>query len=153
MSARRNPHRVGKMRTTAYDDKAAHEIAAAAGSPLSPGIYDAVIDQAYEKLSAKNNETIELSLKVDDGRGGHRIIKDWLTNSAIGALKLRQCCAACGNEVLRAYEMGEVSQELFPGHTLRLKLGVEKPRGFRPRNVVLAYLAADSSVINLRARQ
>lgn len=135
------------MKTTAYDDKAAHEIAAAAGSPLSPGIYDAVIEQAYEKLSAKNNETIELSLRVDG-----RIIKDWLSNSAIAAVKLRQCCIACGNEVLRAYEIGAVTQDLFPGHALRVKLGVEKPRNFRPRNVVLAYLAADSSaVVNLRA--
>jgi hypothetical protein len=79
------------MRTTAYDDKEAQQIAHEAGTVLPPGIYNAVIDQAFEKLSAKNNETIEQTLLVDDGRGGQRIIKDWLSNSAIVAVKLRHC--------------------------------------------------------------
>jgi hypothetical protein len=61
------------------------------------------------------------------------------------------CCAACGNEVLSAYEIGEVTQDLFPGHAVRVKIGIEKKRGFRDRNVILDYMPADSSVVNLRS--
>jgi hypothetical protein len=142
---------VQAVKTTGYDEKKAHEVSRDAGTVLSPGVYDAVIDQAFEKLSRNNRETIELTLNVYDGRGGGRFIKDWLSDAAIAAVKMRHCCAACGNEVLAAYETGQVNQDMFPGKTVRVRLCIDKPRGLRPRNTVIDYMAADASVVNLRA--
>jgi hypothetical protein len=52
---------------------------------------------------------------------------------------------------LAKYEAGELDQSDFPG-PVRVKLGIEKKRGFPDRNVILDYAPSDSPVVNLRQR-
>jgi hypothetical protein len=92
---------------------------------------------------------MKLTVIVSDGAGGERIFTDYLTDTGLGSLKLRHCCAARG--VLAKFEAGTIEATDLPG-PVRVKIAVEKGRGgFAPRNVILDYEAADSSVVNLRA--
>jgi hypothetical protein len=106
--------RVQAVKTTGYDEKKAHEVSRDAGTVLSPGVYDAVIDQAFEKLSRNNRETIELTLNVYDGRGGGRFIKDWLSDAAIAAVKMRHCVLRGLSP--RGLSMHKRTRTVFPGN-------------------------------------
>jgi hypothetical protein len=118
---------------------------------LKPGWHDARIDDAADKLSKAGNDMIELGVAVAAPDGSERIFRDWLTASDRGALKLRNACIAVGAQ--SAYEAGEISAADFPGHAVRVKLGVEKRRGYPDRNVIEDYAAAPASgvVTPLRA--
>jgi hypothetical protein len=61
-------------------------------------------------------------------------------------LKLRHCCAARGAEVLAKFEAGLIEASDLPG-PVRVKIGIEKRRGFRDRNVILDYEAVGSAVV------
>ena len=74
---------------------------------------------------------------MPDGRGGERLFKDYLTNTPLGALRLRHACEAVG--ALDRYNAGEISASDFLGHTVRVKIGVEKKRGYAPRNIIEDY--------------
>lgn len=103
---------------------------------LPNGEYDFEIIEAKEKTSAAGNDMIELKLRVSNGDGIARMLTDYLLPKR--AAKLRNCCAACG--VLQKYESGLVSDDDFPGKRGRLKLAIEKKRGYPDRNVVADYL-------------
>jgi len=103
---------------------------------LPKGEYDFEIIDAEETTSAAGNEMIELKVRVSNGDGIARMLTDYLL--ARRPAKLRNCCAACG--VLDKYESGVVSDDDFPGKRGRLKLGIEKKRGYPDRNVVADYL-------------
>jgi hypothetical protein len=118
-------------------------------SLLPPGVVPARIVEAVEKESKARRDMIELAVVVTDAAGDERTLRDWLTNSALGAAKLRHACEAVG--ALAKYESGEIGQADFPGHDVRVKIGVEKKRGYEPRNVIEDYEPADSGVVNLRA--
>ena len=110
-----------------------------AESKLFPkGEYDFEIIDAVEKASAAGNDMIELKLRISNGDGMARVLTDYLLPKR--AAKLRNCCAACG--VLEKYESGVVSDDDFPGKRGRLKLTVEKKKGWPDRNVVADYVAA-----------
>jgi hypothetical protein len=102
---------------------------------LKPGMHDARITEAVEKESKAGNDMIVLTVVVRDAAGDERTLTDWLTDSSLGALKLRHAAEACG--ALDRYSAGEINQSDFPGHDVRVKIGVEKKRGFEPRNVIL----------------
>ena len=112
--------------------------------------YDGDITHAIEKVAARSgNDTIELTVAVED-----RTLRVWLSDAARGAALLRHCCQACGDEVFRRYEAGEVGQDDFPGHHVQVKIGVQKGTRAFPgdRNVIEDFRpAADSHVVNLRA--
>jgi hypothetical protein len=128
----------------------AETVKAAARKLLKSDWYDAIITEASEQESRRGNETMKLTVVVDDGADGERTFTDYLTDTALGGLKLRHCCAARG--VLAHYETGELYPADFPG-PVRVKIGTEKGRaGFAPRNVLLDYEAADSSVVEFPAR-
>ena len=38
----------------------------------------------------------------------------------------------------------------FVGHTVRVKIGVEKKRGYAPRNIIEDYAASEARVVSLR---
>jgi hypothetical protein len=77
------------------------------------------------------------------------VFRDWLTASDRGAQKARNCCLAVG--ALHAYEAGEISAELFPGHEVRVKIGARKQRGWPDQNIIEDYAATDASVVRLRS--
>jgi hypothetical protein len=112
---------------------------------LKAGWYPARITEAVEKPSRRGNDMIELTVVADE-----RELRDWLTDSDMGAAKLRSCCNAVG--ALDAYEAGEISQADFPGHDVQVKIIVEKRRGFPDQNRIEDYRPASSaSVVTLRS--
>ena len=135
------------MKTPAYTEAAATE--ASRRTLLAPGWIDgAMIREAVERPSARGNDMIELVIAVPDGRGGERLFRDYLTNSPLGALRLRHASEAVG--ALDRYNAGEISASDFPGHAVRVKIGIEKKRGYAPRNVIEDYGVAEARVVNLR---
>jgi hypothetical protein len=135
------------MKTPAYSEAAAVE--AARRTLLAPGWIDAVIREAVERSSARGNEMIEIDIAVPDGRGGERLLKDYLTGtSSLGALRLRHACESIHK--LDRYDAGEVSASDFVGHTVRVKIGVEKKRSYAPRNIIEDYAASEANVSSLR---
>jgi hypothetical protein len=103
---------------------------------LPRGEYDFEIIDAKETTSAAGNDMIELKLRVSHGDGSPRTLTDYLLARRAG--KLRNCCSACG--VLDKYESGVVSDDDFPGKRGRLKLAVEKKKGWPDRNVIADYV-------------
>jgi hypothetical protein len=135
------------MRLTKTYDSDAEAKRASSRTLLRPGWHDARITEAVEKVSQRGNDTIELTVVIAD-----RTLRDWLTGADRAAAKMRSCCVAVS--ALGAYEAREISQELFPGHDVQVKISVEKRRGFPDQNRIDEYRApAASSVVNLRAAQ
>jgi hypothetical protein len=117
---------------------------------LRAGWHDARITEAVEKPSKRGNDMIELTVVVPDADGTERQLRDWLTDSDMGAAKLRSCCQAV--DALDRYEAGEISQADFPGNDVRVKIEIEKRRGYPDQNRIEEYRpAAASTVVNLRA--
>lgn len=116
---------------------------------LPRGWHDGRIDEATEKLSNAGNDMIELTVVVFAPDGSQRTLPDWLTASDRAAQKLRNACVAVG--ALPTYEAGEITAVNFPGHAVRVKIGVEKRKGWPDRNVIEDYApAAAGAVVNLR---
>jgi hypothetical protein len=135
------------MKTPAYSE--ADAIEASSRTLLAPGWIDAVIREAVERPSARGNDMIELTVAVPDGRGGERLFKDYLTSTPLGALRQRHACEAVG--ALDRYTSGEISASDFPGHTVRVKIGIEKKRGYyAPRNIIEDYAVSEARVVSLR---
>ena len=123
-----------------FQPKSEQEIA---DSRLWPrGDYDFVIEDAEQKTSNAGNEMIELTLRLSrNGNGQSRKLTDYLVAQRAG--KLRNCCAACG--LLEKYEAGAVNDNDFHGKKGRLKLTVEKKKGYPERNVVADYLTNEAA--------
>lgn len=112
------------------------------------GLYDARIEDAREMLSKAGNDCFELTVIVRGAAGEERTLRDWLSATPFGLLKLKHAIEAVGASA--KYQAGEeISQEDFPGHDVQVKLGVEKKRGFPDRNIIEDYRA--SSVVQLRS--
>jgi hypothetical protein len=137
------------MKTTARSETEA--VRASSRTLLRAGWHDdARIVEAVEKPSKRGNDMIELTVVVPDAAGEERTLRDWLTDTTLGAAKLRHACEAVG--ALARYEAGEIGQADFPGHDVRVKISVEKRRGFPDQNRIDDYAAAsDPRVVNLRA--
>jgi hypothetical protein len=107
---------------------------------LKLGKYDGTITEVSEYVSDRGNETLKAIVEV-----AGRTFTDYLTDTELGGLKLRHCCAA--RDVLAKFEAGLIEASDLPG-PVRVKIGIEKgKRGFRDRNVILDYEAVDSAVV------
>jgi hypothetical protein len=138
------------MRTTFRTEAEAHSVSR---RKLLSGWHDARITEAIEKPSKRGNDMIELTIMVPDGDGNERTFRDYLTDTALGAVKLRHACEGVG--ALERFEAGEIAPEDFvnPG-AVRVKLGVEKKRGYPDRNVIEDYAASSAApVVPLRSAQ
>jgi hypothetical protein len=124
------------------------ERASRAGKPLRAGVYEGTIREASEHISQRGNDTIELEVAVTDRDGNERLFRDWLVATPRSAAKLRNACEAVG--ALARYDAGEISANDFPGHACRVRIGIEKKRGFPDRNVILDYEAAATRAVPLR---
>jgi hypothetical protein len=133
------------MKTTPRSETEARK--AARPVLLRTGWHDGEFREAAERQSKRGNDMIEVVVAVREGDGNEREFRDYLTDAGMGALKLRHACMAVG--VLDKYEAGEIGAADFPGHACRVKLGVEKKRGYPDRNVIEDYAA--SSVVALQA--
>jgi len=117
---------------------------------LAAGEHAARITEAVEKPSKAGRDMIELTVIVPAADGSERTLRDWLTDSSLGALKLRHAAEAVG--ALAKYEAGEIGQADFPGHDVRVKVSIEKRRGYPDANRIDDYAAAMAGrVVNLRA--
>jgi hypothetical protein len=118
---------------------------------LPAGWHDARITEAIEKPSKRGNDMIELTIIVPDADGNERTLRDWLTDSTLGAAKLRHCCQAIpGDLALAKYETGLLTAEVFPGHDVRVKISIEKRRGYPDANRIEDYAATAARVVPLR---
>jgi hypothetical protein len=117
---------------------------------LPAGKQDARFVEAEERPAKSGKDMIAVGLAVIDADGQERVLRDYFTDSAACAVRFRHAAAAVG--ALERFEAGEISASDFVGHACRIQIGVEKKRGYNPRNVVLDYSAAAASgVVNLRA--
>lgn len=107
---------------------------------LHAGVYQFEILEAWEKTSAAGNPMIELKVQVTNGNGISRTLADYLLAKGIRAEKLLHCCVACG--LRERYDSGSLSDEDFRGKRGRLRVGIEKKKGYPERNVIEDYLAA-----------
>jgi hypothetical protein len=101
------------------------------------GIYDFEIVHAEDKISAKGNEMIELSVHVFNADGVHKTVRDFLLESM--AHKLRHAAEACG--LLVDYERGTIVAEKMIGKTGRCRLDIEKDKAgqFPDKNRIVDY--------------
>jgi hypothetical protein len=102
-------------------------------------IYPFEILEGEDKVSqGGNNPMIELKVKVTRSDGSTKTIPDYLLGLDKTAEKLRHCCAACA--LLDKYDAGCVAGSDFRGKRGKLRLGVEKKKGFADRNVIADYV-------------
>jgi hypothetical protein len=134
------------MKTTPRSEPDA--VKAAARTLVPAGWHNARIIEAIEKQSKRGNDMIEIACLVPDGNGGERTLRDWLTDSALGAAKLRHAAEAVG--ALSNYEAGEIGQADFPGRDVQVKVSIEKRRGYADSNKIEDYRAASAGVVHLR---
>lgn len=130
--------------------KSESELAKEAVTPKlpKPGEYDADITEVVEDTSKRGNEMFKATV-VFDAADRQWTLTDYLVDKGKGGLKFRHCCAARG--VLAKFEAGFVDQSDLPG-PVRIKVGIEKRRGWPDRLVILDYAApASASVVSLRA--
>jgi hypothetical protein len=132
------------MRMTQRSASEAAAVTQAANEPLKPGDYPAEIREAANKVSARENDMIELLVAVFDVHGNERLLRDFLVDTPRGAAKLFSACEAVG--IVGAHEIDATD---FAGKRCRVRVSIEKRRGYPPRNVVESYGVADA-VVNLR---
>ena len=75
---------------------------------------------------------IEVTVIVPAADGSERTLRDWFTDSPLGALKLRHTAEAVG--ALAKYEAGEIAAADLAGHDVRVKISIEKRRGYPDAN-------------------
>jgi hypothetical protein len=134
------------MKTTPHSEAEAQNLSRR--KLLSAGWHDARILESCEKPTRQGRDMIELLVGVIDADGIERQLRDWLTDSTLGAAKLRHACEAVG--ALARYEAGEIGQADFPGHTCRVRISIDKKKGYPERNMIDDYAATAAHVINLR---
>jgi len=123
-------------------------VAVSRNALMQSGLYPGEIREAVDKTSQRNREMIELDVAVIDTDGNERIFRDWLVDTPRGAAKLRHACEAAG--VIERYEAGEIVASDFPGKRCRVRIGIDKKRGYADRNFIEDYAAPDA-VVNLRS--
>jgi hypothetical protein len=110
-------------------------------------------DQCEQLSEPKRRRTApRATIVVPDADGNERTFRDYLTDTALGAVKLRQACEAAG--ALRVTKAARSATPIFPGMMCGSKLGARNKRGYPDRNVIEDYAASSaSSVVALRGAQ
>ena len=108
--------------------------------PLHAGVFSFEILEAWEKTSQAGNPMFELKVQISNGNGISRTLADYLLPKGVRAEKLLHCAIACG--LRHEYDSGSLPASSFVGKRGRLRLGLEKKKGFPDRNVIEDYLAA-----------
>lgn len=110
------------------------------------GTYSFEIVKAEDKISSKQNEMIELTLKVFDNDGNSFLVNDYLLESM--AFKLRHAADACG--LIDRYEMGTLQAIDFDGKTGQVKIKISKDKNgvYADKNTVGDYITEKNVVTN-----
>jgi hypothetical protein len=123
--------------------KPASEDEIAANGVWPSGHYPFVIVDAEEKLSAsKGNPMLELRIEISRRDGKKRVVRDYLLPQR--QEKLLHAAKACG--VLEAYKAGQMIPDDLIGKSGSLRLGIQRSRGFPPKNVVDDYVTTKSGL-------
>ena len=123
---------------------------AARPTQARPDWYDGKFGEVIERLSQRQNEMFDARVIIRLADGTTLEIRDFLTDAGRGGLKFyRACCAVGIGEKYQTKQ--EISAADFIGRTVRVKIGIEKKRGFQDRNIVDDYAAPAAEVVNLRS--
>jgi hypothetical protein len=129
-----------------FKPKTEEEIAAEQIMPV--GEYDFEIAEASAKRSAAGNDMIVAKLKVYDGKGGYRLVTDYLMEKM--AYKLRHFCEATG--LLDRYENGDLEPHHCENRTGRVIIQIDPERKsedgtktFSSKNSVKDYVGISAS--------
>ena len=134
------------MKTTPRTE--AEAVKASRRTLLPVGMADGEIREASDQPSKRGKEMITLIVVVRDADGIERELRDFLTDAPVCAVRLRHVSEAVA--ALDKYENGSIGAEDFPGHAVRVKIGIEKKKGFPDRNVIADYAPpAAARVVNL----
>lgn len=125
---------------------------AARPTQARPGWYDGEFGEVVERLSQRQNEMFDAPVVIHLADGTTLEIRDFLTDAGRGGLKFYHACVSVG--VGAKYEaQQEISATDFIGHAVRVKVGIEKKRGYPDRLVVEDYAVpvASAGVVHLRS--
>jgi hypothetical protein len=124
---------------------------AARPSLLRPGWHDGEFGEVVERLSQRGNEIFDLRVVVRDVDSNPHEIRDFLADTGRGGLKFYHACVAVGAGAKYEAEQ-EISAADFVG-PVRVKISVEKRRGYPDRNIIEDYGApvASPGVVHLRS--
>lgn len=107
-------------------------------NPVLPaGTYQAEIVSAEETVSKSGNEMLKLQVRVFHDEGSV-LVTDYLMESI--AYKLRHFCEAAG--ILDIYERGELTDNDCVGHSVQVKLRIEKDKNgqYPDKNAISDYV-------------
>ncbi len=104
---------------------------------LANGHYLARIIDAIETASKAGNPMMALTIAVHSLDSSERIFRDYLVSNQLGSLKLRHACEAIGE--IAKYEAGEIEGDDFIGKTVRVKIIIERRRGYPDQNRIEDY--------------
>jgi hypothetical protein len=102
---------------------------------LPEGVYDFETIDAWDKVSKKRNEMIELKLKVYDENGGFRFVTDYLLDSVLP--KLLSFAKETGTR--NAYDDGEYTADTCRGTAGKVQIKIKPAGEFPARNEVKFY--------------
>jgi hypothetical protein len=103
------------------------------------GEYDALVTEAVEKTSKKDNPMIELTLTVYGPEGKEKSIRDWLVATDGGQAKIQRFCKSAG--IWDLYQAGEISAESCKDANVVVKLGADDGDDeYPPRNNIRDYM-------------
>lgn len=103
------------------------------------GEYDALVTEAVEKTSKKDNPMIELTLTVYGPEGKEKSIRDWLVSTDGGQAKIQRFCKSAG--LWEMYQAGELSSDSCKDANVVVKLGCDDGDDeYPPRNNIRDYM-------------
>jgi hypothetical protein len=123
---------------------------AARPSLLRAGWYDGEFGEVIERLSQRGNEIFDARVVIHLADGTTLEVRDFLADVGRGGLKFYSASVAAG--VGAKYEAKEeIFAADFEGKAVRVKLGIEKRRGFSDRNCIESYAAPAAEIVKLRS--
>jgi hypothetical protein len=123
---------------------------AAQPSLVRSGWYDGEFGEVIERLSQRQKEIFDARVVIYLADGTKLEVRDFLVDAGRGGLKFFNACVAVG--IQAKYEaQQEISAADFIGKTVRVKVGVEKKRGFPDRNIIEDYAAPAAEIVKLRS--
>ena len=108
---------------------------------MTPGEYDFEVADAVEKVSAKGNPMIELTLRIFTPSGSVRVIKDWLVPTM--ELKLNRFSRATG--LWDVSQGGTMDDLAIKGVSGRCVLTIKSSEQFGDQNAVKDYIPTDTT--------
>lgn len=121
-----------------------------AAALLPPNWYDGEFRGIMETLSQHQNEMFIARVIIRLVDGTTHELRDYMVDTGRGGLKFYHACCAVGiGEKYQAKQ--EITAADFIGKPVRVKVGIEKKRGFSDRNCIEDYAAPAAEIVKLRS--